>query len=338
MKPPNTKAIAPPNISFQVVQSQAYYDQLLKVLPGAKKRIVLAAMGVLWGEKTDKVFHELEKALSRGVHVHVLLDAYTRFAFTKPGQSRSTRLRYKKTVLLLEELQQKGARISMVGKLGFNPFKGRCHVKITVVDDHCFSFGGVNFTDESFVNSDYMLYAKHSELADCLEQLVTRVAGPVRPLPNAEVPIAKHQSILFDGGEPGHSIVYDQALQLATKAKKVWYVSQMAPNNRLVRALQQTDTTFFFNRPEAMEVPANWSQAFDQQRFRITNSYSRAEYLHAKFILFELQDGTKALISGSHNLTYRGVAFGTQEIALHSTDTKLWNQLKNFIDQHISVQ
>lgn len=329
------KADKLPNIDLQVVQADAYRKQLLQLLPKARTRIVVAAMGVLWGEKTDKIFEELEHALGRGVRVHVLLDAYTKFAATKPGQPRSMRLRYKKTILLLEDLQKKGARISSVGKLGFNPFKGRCHIKITVVDDHCFSFGGVNFTDESFTNSDYMLYAKNPDLAECLEQLVTRIAGPVRPLPNAEVVLSNQQSILFDGGEPGHSIIYDQTLALTAKAKKILYISQMTPNNKLVHALKQTDTTFFFNLPEAMEVPANWGQAFDQQKFRLTNSYTSTDYIHAKFILFELQDGTKALISGSNNFSYRGVAFGTQEIALYSTDPKLWQQLYSFTKEHI---
>ncbi len=330
-----TKPTTLPNIPLRVVEAGEYRDQLLQLLPKAKTRIVIAAMGVLWGEKTDKIFYELEQALQRSVQIHVLLDVYTKFAATKPGQPRSMRLRYKKTVLLLEALQQKGARISAVGKLGFNPFKGRRHVKITVIDDHCFSFGGVNFTDEGFANSDYMLYAKNPDLAECLQQLVTRIADPVRALPDAEVPLSNGQSILFDGGEPGHSIIYDRALLLTAKAKKVWYVSQYTPNNKLVRALQQSDTTFFFNQPEVMEVPANWGQAFDQQRFRITNSYTGTEYIHAKFILFELKDGQKALISGSNNFNYRGVAFGTQEIALYSTDTKLWQQLHSFTKEHI---
>ena len=325
-----------PGIHFKVIDAGNYYDQLLKTLPKAKTRIVLAAMGVLWGEKTDAVFHELEKALVRGVQVHILLDAYTKFAATKPGQPRSMRLRYKKTVLLLEDLQQKGARVSAFGKLGFNPFKGRCHVKITVVDDHCFSFGGVNFTDESFTNSDYMLYAQNTQLADCLEQLVKRISGPNHPLPDAEVALANNQSILFDGGEPGHSIIYDRALELSAQAKKVWYVSQMTPNNKLIQALQQTDTTYFFNLPAYMEVPASWGQAFDQQRFRIVNSYAGQTYIHAKFMLFELHDGQRALISGSNNFSYRGVAFGTQEIAVYSTSNKLWHQLHDFITQHIS--
>ncbi len=327
-----------PGMDFSLLDTEKYHSRLLATLPKAKKRIVLAAMGVLCGNKTDAIFHEIEKAQRRGVQVHILLDAYTGFAARKPGQPRGMWIRYKKTKPLLEELQKAGAHVSMVGKIGFNPFKGRCHVKITVVDDHCFSFGGINFTDESFDNQDYMLYTQNTDLADCLEQLVARIGGPRRPLPNAELLLADNQSILFDGGEPGHSIIYDRALALTVQAKKVWYVSQMAPNNLLARALQRTDTSFFFNQPAYMEVPANWGQAFDQQRFRLVNSYTGTGYIHAKYMLFDLTDGTKALLSGSNNFNYRGVAYGTQEIALYSTDVKLWQRLFDYLTRQISVQ
>jgi len=53
--------------------------------------------------------------------------------------------------------------------------------------------------------------------------------------------------------------------------------------------------------------------------------------LHAKFMLFELKDGTKTLVSGSHNFSERGVRYGTQEIAIRSTDEKLWEQLYDFL-------
>lgn len=337
MKKESTDTTLPP-INFDLLDVQAYQNKLLSLLPKAKKRIVVAAMGVLWGNKTDPIFYEISQALQRGVQVHIMLDSYTRFWSNKPGQPRSVRLRYKKTKILLEELQQAGAHISVVGKIGLNPFKGRCHIKITVVDDHSFSFGGINFNDESFDNQDYLLYAKNTELAECLAQLVSRISGPQRPLTDAELPFANGQSILFDGGEPGHSIIYDRALELTAQAKRVWYVSQMTPNGLLVKAMQHTDTTFFFNLPSIMEVPSSWGQAFDQQRFRLVNSYTGQGYIHAKFMLFELTDGRRALLSGSNNFNYRGVAYGTQEIALYSTDKKLWQQLHDYLTKHISVQ
>lgn len=321
---------------FTLMDGDAYYDALLKKLPKAKTRIVLAAMIILWGKKTDAVFAELEKAVNRGVRVHVLLDNYTRLQVRELSPRNLSRLRLKKTLLLLDELAQKGARVDFVGKLGINPFKGRCHVKITVIDDNSYSFGGLNFSDENFANSDYMLHSKSPEVADCLEQLADRIGATTGPMPDAEVALSLAQSILFDGGQQESSIIFERAVILADQAKKVYFVSQMAPSGALAHALRATDTTYYFTRPEQMPVPSSWGQAFDQQRYRIANQYQLARYIHAKFMLFELQNGEKALLSGSNNFSYRGVAYGTKEIALYSTDTRLWRQLYNFFEAHIS--
>jgi hypothetical protein len=47
--------------------------------------------------------------------------------------------------------------------------------------------------------------------------------------------------------------------------------------------------------------------------------------------LFELKDGSKAVLSGSHNFSWRGVAFGTKEIALYSTDPNVWRRLQDVV-------
>lgn len=327
----------PVNPRFSLQEAQRYYDDLLAKLPHAKERIVLAAMFVVWDEVTDPIFREIEKALDRGVRVHILLDNYTRLGLmSNVGFLRTTwRVRFKKTLLELDQLQKKGARISYVGTIGINPFKGRCHVKITVVDNHSYSFGGINFSNEHLSNSDYMLYAHDADVADCLEQLVGHIAQAPTFLPDAEVAFGENATILFDGGEPRHSIIYSRAIELARESKRAFYVSQYAPSGALAQALGHIDTTYYFNSPEQMNVPARWGQAFDQQRYRVPNSYQLRKYIHAKFILFELKNGKYALVSGSNNFSYRGVAFGTKEIALYSTDKKLWQEFHSFIQRHL---
>lgn len=322
-----------PGPKFVLKDSQEYYDDLLKKLPKAKERIVIAAMILLWGEKTDALFMEIEKALQRGVRVHVLLDNFTRLGTSNPGLNRSAlRVQLKKTFLLLERFKELGAKTTIVGKIGMNPFKGRCHVKVTIIDNNVYSFGGVNFSDLYFTHSDYMLHTNDEDVADCLEQLVTHLANAPTFLPDAEVAFGMGETILFDGGEPRHSLIYGRALELATESRQVYFVSQMAPSGALAQALRKVNTKYYFNRPEQMPAPARWGQAFDQQRYHIPNSYSRSEFIHAKFMLFELHDGTHVVLSGSNNFSYRGVAFGTKELALYSTDKKLWQALYKFIE------
>lgn len=326
-----------PQTKLSVVETQKYYDQLTELLPRAKKRIVLVSMCVLWGDKTGPLLQEIEKAMDRGVRVHVLLDVYTRLGLGAKESKQSFQKHFAQTLDFLKSIQQKGARIDIVGKIGLNPFKGRYHLKLTVVDDVCFSFGGVNFVDSAFTNHDYMCYGKNAALGDCLEQIATRIGNARVALSDGEVPIGEEASVLFDGGKPRHSTIYERATELARQAKHIWYVSQMAPSGALAQAMRNTTSSCYFNRPEQiLEAPARYAVAFDQQRYRTKNNYRGDRYIHAKFMLFELHDGTKALVSGSNNFSWRGVAFGTQEIALYSENVALWEQLQSFIKNHVS--
>src|SRR5689334_5589878 len=126
---------------FHILEGEEYYRALLTQIPKATKRIVLASMIVLAGPDTDKVFELIKAAIGRGVRVHILLDNYTRLPLVyrlEPASSKPPRL--KRTFKLLDELKEMGARVSYVGKLGLQPYRGRCHVKVTVIDDYVYSF------------------------------------------------------------------------------------------------------------------------------------------------------------------------------------------------------
>lgn len=321
----------------RLAESNDYYESLLKEIPAAKKRIVIAAMIVLWGERTAPIFVMLHDAIKRGVKVTVLLDNFTRLSYLYGLEPRSTRgQRIRQTFATLEDLGKQGAKIYCFGKLGFPPYKGRCHLKVTVIDNISYSFGGINLFDQMFDLTDYMLKSTNSDIADCLEDLIHRVGKSRPPLLDGEVEIGKDLAIMFDGGRPKQSLIYERACELAAQATKVTYASQWTPSGPLGDLLSETNTTFYFNRPEQMLMVDSWGQAFDQQRQRIPNSYEGTDYIHSKFILFELPGGRKALISGSHNFSYRGVAYGTQEIAVYSTNEQLWKTLNQYCKTYIA--
>lgn len=323
-------------IEFELHEAENYYQRLLKEVPKAKKRIVLAAMVVLWGERTAPIFIMLQDALKRGVKVTILLDNYTRLpALYGLNPKSSRRERVKQTLRALEDLSRGGARVYCFGKLGIPPYKGRCHVKVTIIDDTSYSFGGVNFFDQVFEFADYMLGNHDPKVADCLEQLVERIGRNRPPLLDGEVSLGSSTHILFDGGRPKYSLIYERACELSARAKKVHFFGQMVPSGQLAQLLNETDATIYTNRPEQMLPVDSLGQAFDQQRYRIENNYKGEKFIHAKFMLFELPGGRKALLSGSHNFSYRGVSFGTQEVALHSTDPKLWDSLYKFMKKHL---
>lgn len=319
-------------VNFELLEAEDYYKSLLKEIPKAKKRIVIAAMAMLWGERTGPIFVMLQDAIKRGVTVTVLIDNFTRLTYLlglKPPSSGKERLR--QTFRTLEDLSAKGAKIHVFGPLGFPPHKGRCHIKVTVVDDTVFSFGGINFYDEAMDNADLMLTSKSPEVADCLDQLVSRVISTHPPLPDGEVIINKESKILFDGGLPKRSLIFERACELTAQAKKVYFMGQMVPSGQLAQLLHETNAVIYTNRPEQMRPLESIGQAFDQQKYRITNKYLGNAYIHARFMLFEMSGGRKVLLSGSHNFSYRGVSYGTQELALHSTNPALWEKLYLFM-------
>lgn len=321
---------------WKLLGAEDYYQTLLKEVPKAKKRVVIAAMAMLWGERTAPIFVMLQDALDRGVKVTILLDNFTRLTNLlglRPSSSGKERLR--QTFRTLEGLSGQGAKVHLFGKIGLIPHKGRCHVKVAVIDDTSYSFGGVNFIDEALANTDYMLMSKNPEVADCLEQLVGKICKTRPPLADGEVKMGKDTSILFDGGQPGRSLIYERACELTSQAKRVYFASQMVPSGELARLLHETDSIVYSNRPEQLPSLGGLAQAFDQQKYRVDNSYTGPGFIHAKFMLFEMPNGRKVALSGSHNFSYRGVSFGTQEISLYSKDPGLWDQLFGYLQRNI---
>ncbi len=324
-------------IGFELLEADKYYESLLKQVPKARKRIVIASMALLWGERTGPIFIMLEDALKRGVAVTILLDNYTKLTpllGLKPPSSGKDRLR--QTFRTLEKLSSSGAKVHVFGKIGLIPQKGRCHVKATVVDNVSYSFGGVNFYDEMFDRADYMLRSESPELADCLEELVSRIIHGHPPLADGEVKLNRETHILFDGGRPKSSLIYERACELAAQAEKLTLATGIMPSGELARLMNETRSTLYTNRPENMLTLEGINQAFDQQKYRLHNAYKRDGPVHCKAVLFEMPGGRRSLLTGSHNFSYRGVSFGTQEIALHSKDPEVWEQIRLFVNRRLA--
>jgi len=323
---------------MRFLRAADYADALAKNIPGARQRVVINAANFLWGGKLDAFIPLLREAADRGVEVRVVGDIYSKFAakVPRPNRGQSVIHPWRAITEINDDLQRHGVHITYVGKLGLNPYSRRIHSKITLVDDTIYTFGGVNFGDDMFTNHDYMLTMRDPILADRLYRLIRDIEKnqPV-PLPDLEEQLGGTATLLFDGGTPGTSVIYDAACQVVASAKKVYYVSQMCPSGRLAKLLNATDNECYFIRPAQADPPANAALAFDQWRFRVKNLYQAPRYIHAKFILTEDKNGSKHVISGSNNFSWRGVAYGTKEIAVHSTDPALWQQLYDFLQRDI---
>lgn len=320
---------------MNLLDSEQYYSDLYRAIVGAKQRIVLISMVMYADDKTMPIFEQIAEAANRGVAVKLYVDSGFRHMLigSYPYSPRKHKQLLGRTLDIFTRLSSLGVKIVELKKVNLNPFKGRCHVKASIVDDEVFSFGGINFCAHDFKNLDYMLYQTNSSLAENLLKILSKLEKSKTG--DILINIDNKNTILLDAGNAGQSIIYDKACLLAEQASKIYYVSQMVPSGKLARAIKATNSECYFNRISQGKGAIVLSLALDKIQAQIQNQYKRDGYVHAKFILFKMKDGSRALISGSHNFSWRGVAYGTQEIAIYSTDEDLWGQLYDFIKYKI---
>lgn len=321
---------------LHIVPTREYLGQLAEAISVAHQRIVIHAMVLLWDDTTAPMAKLIELSLGRGVEVWIVGDIYSKYFSDKTKRSAPENKEsvWSHTSAINHRLESAGAHITYVGKLGLNPFKNRCHSKITIVDDGIYSFGGINFDAGSFENHDYMLYVQDHDLANRLQDIVKDITlGKV--LDDTSGPIRPDTTLLFDGGKPGRSVIYKTACDIVANAEKVYYTSQMCPSGRLARLINRIDNECYFNRPSQTGFPSNLALKLDKSRYQINNRYTGDKYIHAKLILCEYADGSRHIVSSSNNYSWRGVAYGTKEIGIHSTNSELWDYFYEYIQTNI---
>jgi len=327
-------------MNMKLVLPLDYVSQATKLVKKAKKRIFLISMVIADHPATHELMAAIEDAARRGVKVTVTADIFTYgevsgsflpIRYYSPG--------VKEVNAMVKSLKSAGVNFSWLGRSRVTLLNGRTHSKWCVIDDTCFTFGGVNMHQDGVAeNNDYMFRIEHSRLADRLAYEQGRIIKAERTSTN--YPSVTYEldgnSVLFDGGIVAHSVIYRRAIELAKEASHITFVSQYCPTGKLARIMKKKDVDLYFNRPEQ-------AASFNKLLIRISmftsgfkSKYEKEPYLHAKFIIFTMKDGSKVAITGSHNFAYTGVLFGTREIALETTDTKVITQLEKFHKKYIA--
>ena len=316
-----------------------YLKSATEDIKKAKSHIYILTMIIANDEVLDPFIEALGEAARRGLTVNVAADMFTyaeiggHFKF---HTSRNPKIKSAST--LRKRLAKSGVSFRWLGKSASSIVNGRTHCKWVVIDNTAYSFGGTNLYAEGIRNTDYMLRIEDSELAT---HLINAQQKFIRADRNNHVHHSKKFTVrsgvvLLDGGMLGDSVIYRRACQLTSKAKKVTYVSQYCPTGRLGRLLKKTENKLYFN---------HWNKASSINALTIRlgswfsghkTIYDRPKYLHAKLMLFEMHDGSKVALSGSHNFSHGGVWLGTRENTLETTDTRIIRQLESFIEEHVT--
>jgi cardiolipin synthase len=316
-----------------------YLEHAVASIRKAKHRITFMSLMFTDDAVTDEFVDALAEAAERGVSVRIAADLFTygelggHFLPFKFFTSKS-----RATTSTVRELTEKGVVFDWIGRFSATPVSGRTHIKCLVVDDDVYSFGGINLYGKDIVsNNDYMFHVKDGRLADDL----THELGQIVKADKSHYAYRSHKfsfgshMVLTDGGFQGDSIIYRRACELAEQAEDILLVSQYCPTGKLSRILKRKKAKLYFN-PPTLAGPLNKIVIRTGMLFsRHRTLYTRNRYLHAKFIIFTMADGTKTALTGSHNFVYGGVLLGTREIALETSDKKIISQLEMFFKRQV---
>lgn len=318
---------------------EEYVNDAILHINRASSQIHLLTTIMMYDDETIPLFEALIAAANRNVHVEVVGDMFSymeRFGQYRIGMPVRNHLQPLK--ILRNRLRRAGVKFIWLGDKANSIVTGRTHSKWLVIDDVVYSFGGVNLSPDGLSSADYMIRLKNIGLASAI---VAEQARIIKANKQGH-PYRSHQiedgenTILIDGGFVGRSIIYNEACNLAKQSRRVIYVSQYCPSGKLGKLLKATDTTFYFNplnKAVFLNRAAIWLGSLLSG---IKTSYSKNVYIHAKCIIFELKDGKKVALSGSHNFSNGGVWLGTREICLKTSDPEIVKLLEQFVEENIA--
>lgn len=305
----------------------------------AKERVCILAMVIRGDNSTGDIVEALTDAAKRGVKVEIAADVFTYAeinGFIFPNKYLSRRSR--DTNRMTKTLTKSGAKFTWLGASSMIILTGRTHSKWCIVDNTVYTFGGVNLYEEGITNTDYMFRIESKELAD-------KLVGEYSNLTHANNHGYGYRShtfkfgedeVLIDSGLFADSVIYRRICRLAKQSSHVLFVSQYCPSGKLSRLLKKTNSELYFNSPKNATLTNKVWIRSNMIATGNKSKYTRDNYLHAKFIIFTLKDGSKVAVTGSHNFANSASLLGTREIVLQSRDPKIISQLEDFFVKHVA--
>ncbi len=279
-------------------------------------------------------------AAERGVEVTFCVDTYTYLEPNGPWRHllKDQSAQAYRAIRNERRLKNAGVKYRWLGRNANFGVMGRTHTKWCIVDDTVYSFGGVNLYEMGMVNTDYMFKIINQGLSDALYerhlQLIKADKGN-HAGKNRLIELSSKTHIIFDGGIPFHSEIYNRAVELANEAQEILFVSQYCPTGKLARALRSKNAKLYFNHWETASALNTLVIRAGMRSSQFETLYEREPYLHAKFIIYTMPDGTKWALTGSHNFQTGGVVLGTRELCLETTSPGIIAELEQFFEEYV---
>lgn len=316
-------------------------------------RVVILTMSFGPGEPlVANIIDELHASADRGTDIVIGVDAY---ALMADGDSRATGpllfpmpfgqasfIRRRREIDRLAG--RDSVRCSIINRPSrylTNPFAGRSHIKLAIVNDKV-KIGGPNFHKSD--RDDIVVEFENPETADMLYELarcIVETGSTDEALDGQDQawPMDGKTTIMIDAGMRNQSLIFETALQIIEDARKSIIGSfQFFPNGKtadsFIRAYNRDiRTRLIHNHPFSggkllggVEYLAMLRQKSRMPSALFADQVPRGRTMHGSAIASET-----AVVVGSHNLVERGVKFGTAELAILSRDPDFAHQVGNFI-------
>lgn len=211
------------------------------------------------------------------------------------------------------------------------PSSGRNHTKIAIVDQTAW-IGGLSLFDLAFQREDCMVRIDDTRIVDALAKQFQMVNAE-KPRRDYEHQCTEDTTILVDNGTKGQSIILDRAKKLVLEAKKtVQFVTQFTPDGEIVPALilaQQKGKAVEIITSSSTYITERTSYIFERvnqlalaMKNRRLAVLEYPNWMHTKLLVIDADyENHGAVLTGSHNLSGKGVDMGNEELCLHSTNS-----------------
>ncbi len=324
-----------------LLPGEQYLNDLIERINSTSYRIAIVT--TIFHNDSEHMEHFVQAlcaAAERGVDVSFCVDTYTYLEPNGPWRHllKDQSAQAYRAIRNERRLKNAGVKFRWLGRNANFGVMGRTHTKWSIVDDTVYSFGGVNLYEMGICNTDYMFRITNQDLSDAFytrhAQLIKADKGN-HAGKNRSIELSSRTHIIFDGGMPFHSEIYDRAVELAHQAESILFVSQYCPTGKLARALRNNNARLYFNHWETASALNTLVIKAGMRSSQFETMYEREPYLHAKFIIYTMPNGTKWALTGSHNFQTGGVILGTRELCLETTSTGIIAELETFFEQYV---
>lgn len=335
---------------------EKFLADFLQLSQRAKRSIYIQTMNFENGEVLKQIGSVLEQKASEGVRVRIHADwVAQRFVHGQlrllPNVIVNNKERsyaefiHRKNDEMRSHLQKKGVSIIetnspiLIPKIV--PPLRRNHIKLYIIDEEIAWMGGINLLDNGFKNIDFMVKFADKKYVSAFSRQFFMINSK-RPADDYRQKIGEDSTLFVDSGKYAQSIIYKAAIKAVRSASNsVTLMSQFVPDifllTSIIRAAQRGVHIKIYTSSKADRKFNRYPDKLVYDYFlgkirKFSNiSFTHLEKkVHAKLLLID----EKVALFGSHNYSYFGVLFGTEEIMLQTTNHHLVEQIISFVKQN----